>query len=131
MNKNKEESLQNKSLQEKNKEILIKSTKRNEIEEETKTLNFPINTKNLTNIGHSVESNCGQYIIKEYMKNLKKSILNVLFKMENEESCIGCQNDNDYKLDSIDFNINVSKFKLFKSASHFNKITYSKSNFKS
>ena len=78
--------------------------------------------------GHSIESNCGQYILKEYIKNVKKSFMNVLFKMENEDDCISCQTD-DYQLDHIDFTTNVSKFKLFKATTQYNMLSYGKSNY--
>jgi hypothetical protein len=110
----------------KNKDTFKDSVKKNELEINT---NFPssINNKNLGLKGHSIESNCGQYIMKEYMKNVKKSFLNVLFKMENDDSCVSCQNNNDNQVDPIDFDINVSKFKLFKSSTNnFNKHSFGK-----
>lgn len=100
--------------------------KKNELEINT-NLPSSINNRHLGLNGHSIESNCGQYIMKEYMKNVKKSFLNVLFKMENEDSCVSCQNNNDNQVDPIDFFINVSKFKLFKSSvNNFNKQSFGK-----
>lgn len=111
-----------------NKDSIRQSAKMNQIELNN-NLPSKINNKNISKVGHSVESNCGQYILKEYIKNVKKSFLNVLSKMENDESCISCQNDNDNHFDPVDFNINLSKFKLFKTASHFYKQSYGKSKY--
>ena len=108
------------------KQSLKVPLKKNEIEINS---NFPpsTSTKNQLKNAHSAESNCGQYILKEYMKNVKKSFVNLFFRMENEENCIGCQNK-EFPLEPVDFYTNLSKFKLFKSATQVNKQSLGKSN---
>lgn len=51
----------------------------------------------------------------------------MMFKMQNEEGCVGCQDSMEGETEPIDFTINLSKFKIFKSSAIVNKQAYGKS----